>query len=50
MGRKREEAPGKTEQELKCPFMLLIASYLNAMQSCKIAANLAELYAEMRLI
>lgn len=50
MGRRREEASGKTEQELKYPFMLLITSYLNAMQSCKIVANYAELYAEAQLI
>lgn len=50
MGRRREESPGKTEQELKCSFMPVITSYLNAMQSCKIEANYAELCAEAELI
>lgn len=50
MGRRREEAPGKTGQELKCPFVPLTKSYLNVMQSCKIEVSYAELYAEAQLI
>lgn len=50
MGRGWEEAPEKTEQELKCLFTPPITSYLNVMQSWKIEAGYAELYAEAQLI